>query len=163
MIDAGVGLDLQRLRVLVDERPIEGCFLEGGMTRCPSQKLSAGQHSFRAQVADLAHNVAEASYLLNLETDDQGPEIVLVKPSDGPLLPVGAKVLDFTVSDAKSGVVPSSFRAKLDGQSLRCEPRESTVRCAVGPLLPGLHRLEAEAIDRVGISGRFSRTVRSGL
>ncbi len=163
MIDAGVGLDLQRLRVLVDERPIEGCFLEGGMTRCPIQKLSAGQHSFRAQVADLAHNVAEASYLLNLETDDQGPEIVLVKPSDGPLLPVGAKVLDFTVSDAKSGVVPSSFRAKLDGQSLRCEPRESTVRCAVGPLLPGLHRLEAEAIDRVGISGRFSRTVRSGL
>ena len=132
------------------------------MTRCPAQTPPAGSHVFRAEVADLAHNVAQASYFLDLDTDDQGPEIVLVKPKDAPLLPVGVKALDFTVSDAKSGVVPGSFRATLDALWLRCEQLESAVRCAVGPLMPGLHRLEAEATDKVGISGRLSRTVRSG-
>lgn len=160
--DAGAGLDAQRLRVEVDNQEVEGCYLEAGTTRCPAQTLPAGRHVFRAEVADLAHNVAQASYFLDLDTDDQGPEIVLVKPKDAPLLPVGVEALDFTVSDAKSGVVPGSFRATLDGLWLRCEQRESTVRCAVGPLMPGLHRLEAEATDKVGISGRLSRTVRSG-
>ena len=144
--DATSGVDTATLQVLVDGAPItERCTVATTEAFCAPPELPYALHTVSGEIRDRAGHPAVASLSFETRQDLLGPEVSLLTPLDGALLPDGTVQVTGTASD-DGGLAT----LHVNGESVPVE--DGTFSLTV-ELPEGTSLLQATAEDQTGKVG----------
>ncbi|MHB0866593.1 MAG: hypothetical protein ACYC6B_04610 [Thermoleophilia bacterium] len=151
--DAGSGIDLSQVAVLMDGTAITGCQVAAAQTGCAVTGLSYGPHTVVASVADLAGNLRLDSG--SFFTDDLIHPVVTAGGPQGTITSGGATITAFfTDASPSSGVDAGSASMMIDGAAMgSCTASAASISCDVDNLGDGDHDVSVTVSDNSGLQG----------
>ncbi|MBI5870349.1 MAG: right-handed parallel beta-helix repeat-containing protein [Actinobacteria bacterium] len=153
--DSGSGINSATVAVYLDGSLRGGCSVTASSVNCPVSGLADGAHGISVSVSDNAGNTGTATGSFTVSTvapDTTPPSVTSVLPS-GIQTSTSATITAY-LSDAGSGVNPSSVVARLDGVAMTgCTATASSVSCPKTGIGQGAHAISVTASDNAGNSG----------
>jgi hypothetical protein len=156
--DAGVGIDKDSAKLLVDGILVDASITEMGVNYKPAEVMDSGAHSATLTVADVAGNVAEHTWEFTVE--EETPVITDVEPSG--TINDDMPVLSASYTDAGTGVDLDTVSLSLNGEIVRAEVTADQVSYVVKePLRTGVsYTITASATDKAGNVGTATSVFR---
>lgn len=150
------GVDPETVELTVDgvDRTAEATVSADAFVLPAGPVYDEGAHSVDLSLSDRSDNPASATW--SFVVDTVPPSLEFTEPAEPLVLDDPAPRMALALSDATSGVDPSSVRVSVDGDeiTLRCSVTETEVFCNPPELFFGDHTATAEVRDRAGHPAR---------
>src|SRR5579864_7109720 len=160
--DAGSGVNLSTLHVLVDGADVTSTFSVGASSAqgvlATGTGLPEGQHSIQATITDNAGNVSSTGSA-NFTVDLTPPTAAFTSPANSSFINTTQPTITLVYSDSGSGVDPNSVHILLQQNQPETEitsqfsvgPGQATATIsASGALVAGTYHLRAQVADQAG-------------
>ena len=154
--DAGVGVDVGTVRLVVDGNAVAAAVTDSSVSFRPADVMESGAHSATLSVADVAGNVAELTWEFNVE--DTAPSVTDVEPAG--TINEDMPVLSGSYADSGTGIDVDTVQLSLNGEVVQAEVTPTQVSFGVQePLRPGVtYTVSVTVSDRAGNVGSASST-----
>jgi hypothetical protein len=154
--DAGVGVDVSSVRMVVDGNAVAAAVTKSMASFRPAKVMSSGAHSATLSVADVAGNTAELSWDFNIE--DVAPSVTDVAPAG--TISDDMPVLSASYSDAGTGIDVSTVQLTLNGDVMKAEVTPTQVSFGVMEALRAgvTYTVSVSVADKAGNVGSASST-----
>jgi hypothetical protein len=156
--DAGVGVDVGSVRMVVDGNAVDAAVTDSGASFRPADVMESGAHSATLSVADVAGNVAELTWEFNVE--DTAPSITDVAPAG--TISEDMPVLSASYSDSGTGIDIDTVQLSLNGDVVQAEVTPTQVSFGVQEALRAgvAYTVSVTVADMAGNVGSASSTFR---
>lgn len=141
--DQGAGVASVSATVDGAARPVS---VAGDAARVDVGTLAIGTHVIALAVADGAGNTVRVERRIEV-ADTQPPVLVLESPASRG---EATAFLRVRASDDMSGVDPARWVASVNGEPLTIQADAQQLSASVGPLAPGVQRIDVRVADRAG-------------
>jgi hypothetical protein len=157
--DQGSGVDPATLHVLLDGGDVApfGTLADGRFAYVPASDLAYGHHVLSVAVSDRFGNAMAPQQWSFDVADATAPVLGDVRPDDGSASSDRTPVISAAVSDAGTGVDPSTVSLTVDGIDVTGRTAFGGGRLTYVPTVPlgyGSHTAVARAADRAGNSAQ---------
>ena len=125
--DAGVGVDVDTVRMVVDGNAVDAAVTAAMASFRPADVMESGAHSATLSVADVAGNMAELTWEFNIE--DTAPSITDVTPAG--TINEDMPVLSAMYSDSGTGIDLDTVELSLNGDVKQAEVTPTQVSFGV--------------------------------
>jgi hypothetical protein len=125
--DAGVGVDVDTVRMVVDGNAVAAAVTDSMASFRPADVMESGAHSATLSVADVAGNIAELTWEFNIE--DTAPSITDVAPAG--TINEDMPVLSANYSDTGTGIDVDTVQLSLNGDVVQAEVTPTQVSFGV--------------------------------
>lgn len=142
---ADVGAGVASVSATVDGASVP-VHVSGEVVRLDAGQLAIGGHVLAIAAVDAAGNASRVERRVSV-ADVAAPELVLQSPAGRG---DATAFLDVRASDDMSGVDPTRWVALVNGEPVTVRADERQLTASIGPLAPGVQRIEVRAADRVG-------------
>jgi hypothetical protein len=151
--DAGSGVNVAALRVLLDGTVLSGCQAGASAATCTATPLAPGAHRIDAEIADQAGNPATVHRDFTFARDDGEPEVRVTSPTVEAIYNATSLAIAASYSDQVSGLDLATFKATFDGAAVPCTIAPAGATCTVSSPADGQHTVLVEIHDLAGNVG----------
>ncbi|MCW2955691.1 MAG: rane protein [Thermoleophilia bacterium] len=132
--------------LLLDGATVPVALQHGVATFAPEGKLGLGSHVLKLRILDHVGNAVERSTRFTIG-DTSAPVLIVDAPgsSGGP-----EPVMDVRATDDHSGVEPSTWTVRVNGQLLVAPTTTNRLQAEVGYLVDGTHKFLVSVRDQAG-------------